>query len=188
VFVSYVELHSHSAFSFLDGTSQPEELVAAAIERGHTALALTDHDTVSGSMEFAQAARGVGLRAIHGAEVTLSDGRHVTLLVRDTTGWANLSRLLTRAHAHTRDHPSRRILGTPAVGLDDLEEVARRIAEGRFTNRAECTLEVSTYVWNRNSFEAQHHFEDACTDHGIRFAVVERVGGIEWSCPKAAGT
>jgi len=125
VFVSYVELHSHSAFSFLDGTSQPEELVAAAIERGHTALALTDHDTVSGSMEFAQAARGVGLRAIHGAEVTLSDGRHVTLLVRDTTGWANLSRLLTRAHAHTRDHPSRRILGTPAVGLDDLEVHAK---------------------------------------------------------------
>jgi hypothetical protein len=78
--------------------------------------------------------------------------------------------------------------GRASVGLDDLEEVARRIAEGRFTNRAECTLEVSTYVWNRNSFEAQHHFEDACTDHGIRFAVVERVGGIEWSCPKAAGT
>src|SRR5690349_8688630 len=76
-------------------------------------------------MEFAQAARGVGLRAIHGAEITLSDGRHVTLLVRDTTGWANLSRLLTRAHAHTRDHPSRRILGTPAVGLDDLEAHAQ---------------------------------------------------------------
>ncbi len=125
MFVSYVELHSHSAFSFLDGTSQPEELVAAALERGHTALALTDHDTVSGSMEFAQAARGVGLRAIHGAEVTLSDGRHVTLLVRDTIGWANLCRLLTHAHAHTRDHPSRRILGTPAVGLDDLEAYAQ---------------------------------------------------------------
>jgi hypothetical protein len=78
--------------------------------------------------------------------------------------------------------------GRASVGLDDLDEVARRIAEGRFTNRAECTLEVSTYVWNRNSFEAQHHFEDACTDHGIRFAVVDRVGGIEWSCPKAAAT
>ncbi len=119
--MSYVELHAHSAFSFLDGTSQPEELVGAALERGHTALALTDHDTVSGSMEFAQAASSLGLRAIHGAEVTLDDGRHVTLLVRDADGWANLCRLLTRAHAHTRDHPSRRILGTPAVGLDDLE-------------------------------------------------------------------
>jgi error-prone DNA polymerase len=120
VFVPYVELHCHSAFSFLDGTTQPEELVAAALEHGHTALALTDHDTVSGSMEFAQAARALGLRAIHGAEVTLSDGRHVTLLVRDAEGWANLCRLLTRAHARTRDHPSRRILGTPAVSLDDL--------------------------------------------------------------------
>jgi hypothetical protein len=78
--------------------------------------------------------------------------------------------------------------GRPSVGLDDLEEVARRIAQGRFTNRPECTLEVSTYVWNRNSFEAQHHFEDACTGHGIRFAVVDRIGGIEWACPKAAGT
>ncbi|MEA2287076.1 MAG: error-prone polymerase, partial [Solirubrobacteraceae bacterium] len=117
----YVELHAHSAFSFLDGTSQPEELVAAALERGHTALALTDHDTVSGSMEFAQAARSLGLRAIHGAEVTLDDGRHVTLLVRDSTGWANLCRLLTSAHAHTRDHPSRRILGAPAVDLAALE-------------------------------------------------------------------
>src|SRR3954453_1610535 len=121
VFVTYVELHCHSAFSFLDGTMQPEELVAAAVERGHSTLALTDHDTVSGSMEFAQAAKVAALRAIHGAEVTLADDRHVTLLVRDATGWANLCRLLTRAHAHTRDHPSRRILGTPEVGLDDLE-------------------------------------------------------------------
>ena len=70
----YVELHCHSAFSFLDGASLPDELVAAALERGHTALALTDHDSVSGSMEFAQAARDLGgLRAIHGAEVTVTD-------------------------------------------------------------------------------------------------------------------
>ena len=73
--------------------------------------------------------------------------------------------------------------GRPSVGLADLEEVSRRITDGRFSNRAGCTLEVSTYVWNRNSFEAQERFEDACAGHGIRFAVVERVGGIEWSCP-----
>ncbi|MEA2224318.1 MAG: error-prone polymerase, partial [Solirubrobacteraceae bacterium] len=103
----YVELHCHSAYSFLDGASQPEELVAAAINRGHTALALTDHDSLSGSMEFAQAAQALGLRAIHGAEVTLADGRHLTLLVRDATGWRSLCRLLTRAHARTRDGPQR---------------------------------------------------------------------------------
>jgi error-prone DNA polymerase len=99
----YVELHCHSAYSFLDGASLPEELVAAALELGHRSLALTDHDSVAGSMEFAQAARGLGLRAIHGAELTLDDGRHLTLLVQDPAGWGNLCRLITRAHAHTRD-------------------------------------------------------------------------------------
>jgi len=73
--------------------------------------------------------------------------------------------------------------GRPSVGLADLEEVSRRIADGRFSNRPGCTPEVSTYVWNRNPFEAQEGFEDACAAHGIRFAVVERNGGIEWACP-----
>ncbi|HSO98866.1 MAG TPA: PHP domain-containing protein, partial [Solirubrobacteraceae bacterium] len=53
VFVSYVELHCHSAFSFLDGASSPDEIAAAAVSHGYEALALTDHNSVSGSMEFA---------------------------------------------------------------------------------------------------------------------------------------
>src|SRR3954451_19124199 len=118
--MSYVELHCHSAYSFLDGTSQPEELVAAALDRGHRALALTDHDSLSGSMEFAQAAKALGLRAIHGAEVTLDDGRHLTLLARDQPGWRNLCRLLTRAHAHTREG-AQRDRTEPAASLDDVE-------------------------------------------------------------------
>jgi error-prone DNA polymerase len=99
----YVELHCHSAYSFLDGASLPDELVAAALELGYEAMALTDHNSVSGSMEFAQAARAMGLRAIHGAEVDIDDGRHITLLVADERGWRNLCRLLTLAHAHDRD-------------------------------------------------------------------------------------
>jgi error-prone DNA polymerase len=121
--MAYVELHAHSAFSFLDGASLPEELAIAAVERGHTALALTDHDTISGSMEFAQAARTFGLRAIHGCELTLDGDRHVTLLVRDERGWRNLCRLLTRAHASTRDGP-RRTIEKPALPLEALEEGA----------------------------------------------------------------
>jgi error-prone DNA polymerase len=101
----YVELHCHSAFSFLDGASLPEELVAAALELGYSALALTDHDGVWGSLEFAQAARGLGLHAIHGAELSLDDGRHLTLLVADERGWSNLCRLLSAAHAQTRIRP-----------------------------------------------------------------------------------
>src|SRR6476661_3999901 len=98
----YAELHAHSAYSFLDGASLPEELAARAAELGYEALALTDHDGVYGSLEFAHAARAFGVRPITGAEVTLADGSHITLLVESAIGYANLCRLLTAAHAHTR--------------------------------------------------------------------------------------
>jgi error-prone DNA polymerase len=98
----YVELHAHSAYSFLDGASLPEELAARAAELGYEALALTDHDGVCGSLEFAHAAKAFGVRPITGSEVTLSDGSHATLLVENAAGYSNLCRLLTAAHAHTR--------------------------------------------------------------------------------------
>jgi error-prone DNA polymerase len=113
---AYTELHCHSAYSFLDGASLPEELAATALELGHRALALTDHDGVYGSMEFAHAARGLGLRPIHGAELSLADGRHLTLLVAVEQGWRNLCRLLTLAHANTRERP--RDPTAPAVSLE----------------------------------------------------------------------
>src|ERR671933_536079 len=91
--MNYVELHCHSAYSFLDGASQSE------------ALALTDHDGVYGSFEFAHAAKAFGVRPITGAEVTLAGGTHVTLLVETPRGYANLCRLLTTAHAHERLNP-----------------------------------------------------------------------------------
>ncbi|HZR92363.1 MAG TPA: error-prone DNA polymerase [Gaiellaceae bacterium] len=100
--MSYVELHCHSAYSFLDGASQPEELAARAADLGYEALALTDHDGLYGSLEFAHAAKTLGLRPITGAEVTLAGGAHVTLLVETPAGYANLCRLLTAAHAGTR--------------------------------------------------------------------------------------
>ena len=73
--MAYVELHAHSAFSFCDGASLPEELALAAAERGHGALALTDHDGLWGSMEFAQACRDYGVRPITGMELTIEPGR-----------------------------------------------------------------------------------------------------------------
>ncbi|MGE5691268.1 MAG: DNA polymerase III subunit alpha [Pseudomonadota bacterium] len=100
--MSYVELHCHSSYSFLDGASLPEELAVRAAELGYEALALTDHDGVYGSLEFARAAKDFGVRPITGAELTLADGSHVTVLVESQRGYANLCRLLTAAHAHTR--------------------------------------------------------------------------------------
>jgi error-prone DNA polymerase len=121
---AYVELHCHSAFSFLDGASLPDELVPTALELGYETLALTDHNSVSGSMEFAVSARALGVRPIHGAEVDLTDGRHLTLLVEDAVGWGNLCRILTRAHAHTREKP-----GPPSQAFVELGDVIE-YAEG----------------------------------------------------------
>ncbi|MFZ1926203.1 MAG: DNA polymerase III subunit alpha [Solirubrobacteraceae bacterium] len=143
----YVELHCHSAYSFLDGVSLPDELAHRAAELGHSALALTDHNSVSGSMELAQIAKDAGVWAIHGAEVDVtvaekpearSDGaacdhkpdrarqgtpfrspdqiRHLTLLVRDARGWRNLCRILTHAHAGTREGSGRERI-EPSVAL-----------------------------------------------------------------------
>lgn len=110
----------------------------AATQRGYRALALTDHDGVYGSMEFAQAAKEHdGFRAIHGAEITVridpggpvlrpadsepdrETRRHLTLLVKNAVGWRNLCRLLTLAHEHTRDHP-RRVRTAPWVTVADV--------------------------------------------------------------------
>src|SRR5205814_4851593 len=120
----------HSAYSFLDGVSLPDELAQRAGELGYEVLALTDHNTVAGSMELAQSAPNHGLRAIHGAEVDVvaagGETRHVTLLVRDERGWRNLCRILTHAHAHTRTGTGsqRRELGEPAAGLATVLEHA----------------------------------------------------------------
>ena len=135
--MSYVELHCHSSYSFLDGASLPDELAARAAELGYPALALTDHDGVYGSLEFAHAAKDLGVRPITGAEVTLSGvgstephksggaGSHVTLLVESSQGYANLCRILTESHAGTRQ-PGRedREPLAPTVGQRFVEEHA----------------------------------------------------------------
>jgi error-prone DNA polymerase len=124
--VSYVELHCHSAYSFGDGASAPEELAHRASELGYEALALTDHDGAWGTMEFAQACTAFGVRPIVGAEMTVTDGDqpfHVTLLVESAGGWRNLCRLVTEAHQDTRPRPGREPL-PPSLPLGALEERA----------------------------------------------------------------
>ena len=122
--VPYVELHCHSGYSFLDGASHPEELVLTARALAYPALALTDHDGLYGSMEFAQFARSEGIQPITGAELTVSgilegagiarrerlgpeaDRCHLTLLAETSLGYSNLCRLITRARMGSpRDDP-----------------------------------------------------------------------------------
>src|SRR3954454_10239950 len=118
-----VELHCHSAFSFLDGASHPVELAAAAANLGYSALALTDHDGLHGAMEHVHACAGLGIKPITGAELTLDDGHHLTSLCETRAPYRTLCRLLTLAHATTRPVPGREP-EQPYITLADIEQHA----------------------------------------------------------------
>ncbi|GMA31083.1 hypothetical protein GCM10025875_10750 [Litorihabitans aurantiacus] len=138
--VPYAELHTHSAFSFLDGANQPEELVAEAVRLGLSGLGLTDHDGLHGVVRFARAAAAVNLPTVIGAELGLAaatertgvpdpDSTHLVVLARDPEGYARLSRAIATAHLVTgrkgvRDYGR-------AVGLDPLEVLAEQAGARR---------------------------------------------------------
>ena len=92
----YIELHSHSAFSFLEGASLPENLIAACANLKMSAMALLDRDGFYGSPRFHMAAKKAGIKAHLGAEVTcerFSPQRH-----RDIEQNATGHRLTTAKH------------------------------------------------------------------------------------------
>jgi error-prone DNA polymerase len=93
----YVELHARSAFSFLRGASNPEDLVAACARHELGAFALCERNGVYSAVRGHLCAKENGLRAIVGSEVTMEDGSVVPLLVASQTGYRNLCRLLTAA-------------------------------------------------------------------------------------------
>lgn len=94
----FVHLHTHSPFSFLDGATGIETLVAETARFGMSALALTDHNTIAGLPELHKWAAVYGIKPISGAELTLEDGSHLTVLAENQEGYINLCRLLTLAH------------------------------------------------------------------------------------------
>src|SRR5271155_3176393 len=125
----YAELHAHSDFSFLDGSSDPEELVAEADRLGLDALALTDHHGFYGGVRFAQAARAGGLPPAFGTAVAPAPpgartrrpaptGTPLLVLARDPTGYARLSTVLADAHLEGGEK------GKPVFTLDALARAA----------------------------------------------------------------
>ncbi len=92
----YIELHSRSAFSFLEGASLPEHLASRAAELNQSAIALTDTHGVYGAPRLHMAAQKLGIRALVGAEVQAEAGHRLTLLVESRQGYQNLCRLITR--------------------------------------------------------------------------------------------
>ena len=94
--MQYIELHSRSAYSFLEGASLPEDLASRACELGQSAIAMTDMHGVYGSPRLHLAAKKLGIRALVGAEVLAQAGHRLTLLVESRKGYQNLCRLITR--------------------------------------------------------------------------------------------
>lgn len=107
--MDYAELHAHSYFSFLDGVTSPEDLVAAASHAGLAGIALTDHNGLYGVPRFLAAARSMGIQPIIGAELTLGDaqvragtrdpqGEHLVVLAASVEGYQALSRTIAQGH------------------------------------------------------------------------------------------
>ncbi len=92
----FVELHARSAFSFLEGSSLPEDLAARCAQLDQPAMAITDAHGVYGAPRFHQAAKKLGPRALIGAEVNAAEPYRFTLLAETQTGYQNLCRLITR--------------------------------------------------------------------------------------------
>ena len=126
--VAYAELHAHSAYSFLDGASTPEELVEEAARLNLRAIALTDHDGLYGVVRFAEAARELDVATVFGAELSLGNtprteapdppGPHLLVLARGSEGYRRLSREISRAHLAGGEK------GRPRYDLDALTEAA----------------------------------------------------------------
>ena len=115
----YVELHAASAFSFLDGASLPEALIDRAASLGYPALALLDRDGVYGAPRFHLAAKRAGLKAIVGAELTVTIGAaasvvRLPVLIESREGYRNLCRLVTRMKLRAPK-------GEGALALDELD-------------------------------------------------------------------
>ena len=97
---SYAELHCRSNFSFLYGASHPEQLVESAIKMQLSALALTDRNGLYGVVRFSQAARGLGLPTLFGAELQCTEKQssshaEIVVIADGPSGYARLSHAIT---------------------------------------------------------------------------------------------
>ncbi|MEO2015530.1 MAG: error-prone DNA polymerase [Fuerstiella sp.] len=91
----YAELHCRTNFSFLEGASHADELVATAQSLGYRALAVTDRNSLAGIVRAHVAAKKAGLKLLIGAEIVPSDGPAVVLLATDRAAYGRLSQLIT---------------------------------------------------------------------------------------------
>lgn len=176
----FVHLHVHSEYSLLDGLSSCNELAERAVDLGMPALALTDHGTMYGAIQFYKSCRAAGIKPIIGMETYVAPrGRndrdpqrdrtpyHLVLLAKSNTGYHNLMRLATLAQLegfYYKPRVDREILEAYNEGLIALSgcgssELARRINKGQHEKAREAV------GWYRDVFEDRYYLE--LQDHDI---------------------
>ena len=143
----YAELRAASSFSFLEGATLPEDLIATAAERDVPAMAIVDRNGVYGAPRFYTAAKKSGVRALVGSELVMDGEKRITLLVENRTGYKNLCKLIT---AGAMNHPKGearytwKLIEEYAQGLHcltrDDEETLQKIA-GIFKGRTHVELQ-----------------------------------------------
>jgi len=151
----YVELCCKSAFSFLEGASQPEALAERAAELGYDALALSDRDGLYAAPRLHQAARAAGLRPILGSELTLIEERrayHLQALVENARGYANLARLITLGRSCAPKGFSR-------LRWEDLAEGAEGLL---FLLHGDESLDISALQRARDTLGSRRIWVDIC--------------------------
>ncbi|MFP3879632.1 MAG: DNA polymerase III subunit alpha [Dehalococcoidia bacterium] len=183
---TYVELHCHSNFSLLDGASHPEDLVSRAVDLNMPALALTDHNGLYGAIRFYKACLKANIKPIIGAEVTLENGKHLTLLAKNNEGYSNLCQMVTRAQLEHRK-------GSPLLNLETLSrysadliclsgcrkgEIASSIISGR-TEKAYKLARRYSEIFGRESFYVELQNNLYPDDEHLCRALVELARGLE---------
>ncbi|MGH9690632.1 MAG: DNA polymerase III subunit alpha [Candidatus Acidiferrales bacterium] len=179
--MKYVELHTSSAFSFLEGASRPEDLVSRAKELGLPAMALVDRDGVYGSPRFHMAAKSVGIRAHVGAEVSVEGFGNrarppswmpnsapqrpvrLPLLVKNRTGYQNLCRLMTRYKLRETEK---------GTGTTTIEEVAEH-ADGLVCLTGGDEGVLAAALSNQSYDDARNHMENLTTIFGAQNVYIE---------------
>jgi DNA polymerase-3 subunit alpha len=177
----FVHLHNHTHYSLLDGLTKLDEFIAVAKEDGREALAITDHGTMYGVIEFYQKCKKAGIKPIIGVETylapssrfnknTRSDEKnyHLLLLAKNLTGYQNLLKLITIAHLEGFYYKPRidwEVLQTHHDGLIACSaclagEVPRLIEAGKLDRARERILEYQELFGVGNYYlEIQDHPE-----------------------------
>src|SRR5215212_1755660 len=178
---SFVHLHLHTEYSFLDGAVRMKELMKKAKEFKIPAVAITDHGNLHGAIEFYQAATQAGIKPIIGCEAYLAPGAikdrpnnqrdaayHFTLLARDAEGYRNLVKLISTAHLdgfHYKPRIDKQLLARHSSGLIGLSgclasEVNSAIQSNRLEQAKQSAAEYRDILGAENFFIELH-------DHGM---------------------